>query len=161
MHKVGLNSYTNNLKVSDHPESTLRIGKYCSIAPDVRIFLGDEHRTDWVTTFPFQVEGNRKSKGDVLIGNDVWIGFGATILSGVEIGDGAVIGARAVVAKDVKPYEIVAGNPARHIRFRFDKYAIELLLKLKWWDLPENEVQALIPMLTKAPDNEVLRSLCK
>lgn len=124
------------------------VGKYCSIAEGVTIMAGGEHRPDWVTTFPFQCfwaetthfPGHPKSKGDVVIGNDVWIGKDAFILSGVHIGDGAVIGARAVVAKDVPPYAIVVGNPARIIRYRFDQAAIEKLLQIKWWDWPEKEI---------------------
>ena len=128
--------------------ATFKIGRFCSIASNVTIFLGIEHRTDWITTYPF-VEfpeccksGVNKSKGDVTIGNDVWVGDGALILSGVSIGNGAVIGARAVVTKDVKPYEIVAGNPARHIRFRFDEETIAGLTKIRWWDWPIEKIKA-------------------
>lgn len=158
MHKVGRNSYTNNLKVTSHPEAVLTIGSYTSIAPDVRIFLGDEHRTDWISTYPF--DGQPKTKGNVTIGNDVWIGYGATIMSGVTICDGAVIAARSHVVKSVKPYEVVGGNPARHIKFRFDEETIRLLLEFKWWDLPEREINTLIPLLTNTPDIS-LKDLCK
>ena len=104
--------------------ATLSIGAFCSISDDVKIFLGGQHRPDWVTTWPFNVlwedfvhiEGNPISKGDVIIGNDVWIGHNSRILSGVTIGDGAVVGANSVVAKDIPPYGIVAGNPARSLR---------------------------------------------
>lgn len=170
MREIGKYSYHSNLKVINHPEAKLRIGKFCSIAPDVTIFLGDEHRTDWITTYPFGtayrdvfsdvVTGHPATKGDVTIGSDVWIGYGATIMSGVTIGDGAVIAARAHVVKSVKPYEIVGGNPAKHIRFRFDDETIGLLLELKWWDKPESLIRALIPTLTHAPDKGVLRELC-
>jgi len=109
--------------------ATLRIGSFCSIANNVTIFLDGEHRTDWVTTYPFNlilddfksIKGHPKTKGSVIIGNDVWIGMNAMILSGVTIGDGAVIWANSVVSKDVAPYTIVAGNPARVIRQRFDQ----------------------------------------
>jgi acetyltransferase-like isoleucine patch superfamily enzyme len=121
-------------------DANLKIGKFCSIAMNVTIYLGSEHQMNWVTTYPFFAKfkeakhtGNT-TKGDVNIGNDVWIADGAIILSGVTIGDGAVIGARAVVSKDVKPYEIVAGNPARHIRYRFDEDTRNKLLKIKWWN---------------------------
>lgn len=127
----------------DDQKTKLIIGRFCSIAKGVNIFLNGEHRHDWITTYPFNIlfkeqaghiTGHPKSKGDVIIGNDAWIGYKAMILSGVKIGDGAVIGAGAVVSRDVAPYSIVAGNPARHIKFRFDQQQIEKLLKLKWWD---------------------------
>jgi acetyltransferase-like isoleucine patch superfamily enzyme len=156
MHKVGRKTYTNNLKVIEHPDSKLTIGSFTSIAPDVRIFLGDEHRTDLVSTYPF---GKPTTKGNVTIGNDVWIGYGATIMSGVIIGDGAVIAARSHVVKSVHPYEVVGGNPARHIKFRFDEETIALLLELKWWDMPD--ISVIEPMLTNKPDKQVLREVCK
>lgn len=110
--------------------STLKIGSFCSfcsIAEDVNIFLGGHHRSDWITTFPFPafistpepIEGYAFSRGDVVIGNDVWLCTGAVILSGVIIGHGAVVAAGAVVTQDVEPYSIVAGNPARCVRSRF------------------------------------------
>ena len=122
--------------------ATLQIGAFCSIADDVLILLGGEHRIDWVTTYPFSyfwpagknIKGFPMSKGDVIIGNDVWIGTEAIILSGVNIGDGAVIGARAVVTKDVPPYAIVVGNPARVVQYRFDEATIQRLLEIKWWE---------------------------
>jgi acetyltransferase-like isoleucine patch superfamily enzyme len=137
-------------KVFSWDESTkLTIGKFCSIADGVTIILGGEHRTDWITTYPFNVlfeeakcfEGHPRTKGDVMIGNDVWIGTDAFILSGVTIGDGAVIAARSVVTKNVAAYSIVAGNPARHLRFRFPEDVIEALEKICWWDWPISEVQ--------------------
>lgn len=122
---------------------TLKIGAYCSFAEGVQIMLGGGHRTDWVSTYPFpafhkeHVKRHPKeycpSKGDVVIGNDVWIGTEAMILSGVTVGDGAVIGARAVVAKDVEPYSVVVGNPARVIKYRFTPEIIERLLELEWY----------------------------
>ena len=81
------------------------------------------------------------TRGDVIIGNDVWIGYGATILSGVSIGDGAAIGACSLVVKDVPPYAIVAGNPAQVIRYRFDEETIHKLLKIRWWDWPDQRVR--------------------
>ncbi len=116
----------------------LSIGKFCSIAANVKFYAGAEHHYDWVSSYHFSAKFKCKecstTKGKVIVGNDVWIGDGAFILSGVTIGDGAVIGARAVVTKDVKPYEIVAGNPAKHIKFRFNQKQIDKLLKIKWWD---------------------------
>jgi len=117
------------------------LGKFCSIADGVVIYTGAEHRIDWVTSYNFEKfpeflinKDMTQSKGNVKIGNDVWIADGAIILSGVNIGDGAVVGARAVVTKDIQPYEIVAGNPAKHIRYRFDEDSRNKLLKIKWWD---------------------------
>lgn len=142
----------------------LRIGQFCSIANGVKIFLGGEHRTDWVTTYPFPVmlpegrefRGHPATKGDVVIGNDVWIGDGATILSGVQIGDGAVIGANATVAKNVPPYAIVSGSPAKVVRLRFAEPTIEALLRLKWWDWPLPKITAELPLLLSDRIDEFL-----
>lgn len=132
------------------------IGPYCSIAEGVTIFAGGNHRVDWITTYPIRLmfklvdrpeEGAVASKGDVVIGPDVWIGYGATIMSGVEIGPGAVIGARAVVARSVPPYAVVAGNPARVIRKRFPDEQIKKLLEIKWWDWPEEQVLEHVDLL--------------
>jgi acetyltransferase-like isoleucine patch superfamily enzyme len=130
----------------------LEIGSFCSIANGVTIILGGNHRTDWISTFPFSSmrafkeyrawPGHPMSKGDVVIGNDVWIGEGATIMSGVTIGHGAVIGAKAVVAKSISPYTIVVGNPARVVRQRFPADAIKQLLEVEWWNWPIEEVRA-------------------
>lgn len=132
--------------------SMLSIGAYCSISENVTILLGGEHHAEWVTTYPFDVRdsdlvGLPKSKGDVRIGNDVWIGFGATILSGVTIGDGAVIATQAVVTKDVAPYSVVGGVPARHIKYRFNPSQIEFLQRIKWWEWPVSRVQSLRALL--------------
>lgn len=126
-------------------KATLKIGKFCSIAKDVTIFLGGNHRTDWISSYPFNVlngpfpnaqdiAGHPSTKGDVIIGNDVWIGWGATILSGVTIGNGAVVAAKAVVTKDVPPYAIVAGNPAQIVKHRFSAEIIDSLQKIQWWN---------------------------
>ncbi|MCB9140020.1 MAG: CatB-related O-acetyltransferase [Caldilineaceae bacterium] len=135
--------------------STLRVGSFCSIADGVKIFLGGEHRVDWVTTYPFtlfwkeaqHVEGHPATKGDVTIGNDVWIGMEAVIMSGVTIGDGAVIGSRALVTKDVPPYGIVAGNPAKLIKKRFDEDVVRQLLLIQWWNWEHARIAAALPLL--------------
>jgi len=129
--------------------NVLTIGKYCSISDDVTILLGGEHMTDVISTYPFYDLlhiGNKTSasKGDVHIGNDVWIGYRATILSGVRIGDGAVVGAGAVVVKDVPPYAIVAGNPAKIIRERHNP-------GVKWWDFTPEEIAKRIDWITSEP----------
>jgi acetyltransferase-like isoleucine patch superfamily enzyme len=134
----------------------VRIGRYCSISANVEILTGGDHRVDWVSTFPFRVrwglpgaweDGHPATKGDVTIGNDVWISRGACILSGVTIGDGAVVGAHAVVARDVAPYAIVVGNPAVEVRRRFDADVVDALLEARWWDLPDDDVGELVPLL--------------
>lgn len=131
------------------------IGKFCSMAEGVRIYAGGEHHHNWGSTYPFgsyfsefkDGEDCRTSKGDVSIGNDVWIGYGATILSGVTIGDGAVIGTNAVVTKDVPPYAIAAGNPARIVKYRFKQDVIDKFLEMKWWDWDYEHIYAAIPLL--------------
>jgi len=142
------------------PRTFLHMGSYCSLADRVQVFLGEGHRSNLVTTFPFSTwEAGRPlskgppSKGDVVIGNDVWIGTEAMIMSGVTVGDGAIIGARALVARDVEPYAIVAGNPARVIRKRYDDAIITRLLAVRWWDFPNEVVAELLPWLY-SPDVE-------
>lgn len=125
----------------------LKIGKFCSIACGAKfLFTGGNHSMQSCSTYPFpifweewglykeDVSSAWDNKGDIVIGNDVWIGFEAVILSGVQIGDGAVIGTRALVTKDVPPYTIVGGVPAKPIRKRFDDQTIETLQALRWWD---------------------------
>ena len=118
----------------------LKIGNFCSIAPGVIIILGGYHFVDRLTTYPLSIIFNtsnsddRYHKGDIEIGNDVWLSTGCTILSGVKIGDGAVIAAGAVISKDVEPYTVVAGNPQRVVKKRFSDKDIKRLLKIKWWD---------------------------
>lgn len=126
----------------------LKIGRYTQIAPKVTILLGGEHHHDWVSAYPFSLlideakdlPGYPFHKGDVVIGNDVWIGYDALILSGVKIGDGAVIAARSLVTKDVEPFSIVGGIPAKHLRFRFSADLIKSLSEIAWWNWSEEEV---------------------
>lgn len=128
----------------------LIIGKYCSIASGVQFIMnGGNHRTDWFTNYPFPIFAHGweiampdswPNKGDTVIGNDVWIGYQATIMPGVKIGDGAIIASKAVVSSDVEPYSVVGGNPARLIRPRFDAATVAALLELQWWDWPPEKV---------------------
>lgn len=154
-YEIGRGSY-GGLQVLEFGEgATLRIGAYCSFARGVQVFLGGEHRTEWVTTYPFSaldrrfasIKGHPKTRGDVRIGNDVWIGREAMVMSGVTIGDGAVIGARAIVTRDVAPYVIVAGNPAAFVRHRFPEEVVARLLAVSWWEWPESRVEAAVPLL--------------
>ncbi len=128
----------------------LYIGKFCSIAYNVEIFLDGEHRMDWISTYPFgefkdvfgidKIKGHPNGKGDVVIGNDVWIGQNSLILSGVTIADGAVVGANSLVNRNIGAYESWAGNPARFIKKRFQDEDIYKLLNIKWWDWDINKI---------------------
>jgi len=133
----------NVLYLFDFMKDKLIIGKFCQIATGVRFIMnGSNHAMDGISTYPFKVFGkswkdaamNVVSKGDTIIGNDVWIGNGVTIMQGIKIGDGAIIATSSVVTKDVPAYTIVGGNPAREIRKRFDEDTITFLLALKWWN---------------------------
>jgi chloramphenicol O-acetyltransferase type B len=154
-HAIGRGSY-GDLRVIEFGEGAkLRVGAYCSFAKGVQIFLGGEHRTDWVTTYPFSalnprfrsIRGHPKTRGDVLIGNDVWIGREAMVMSGVTIGDGAVVGARSVITRNIPPYTIAAGNPGQIVRQRFTAEVIERLLAQSWWNWPEARVERAVPLL--------------
>lgn len=148
------------------------IGKFCSIACGAKfIFTSANHTLKSLSTYPFslffeewgldkrEVASAWDNKGDIVIGNDVWIGYEAVVLSGVHIGDGAIIGARAVVTKDVPPYTIVGGVPATEIRKRFDEAAINKLLQVRWWNLPFETINDLLPSIMNGEVKELLRSL--
>ena len=137
----------------------LIIGKFCQIAAGVEFIMNDaNHQMSAVSTFPFYTldgwdmetpsAADMPFKGNTVIGNDVWIGQNAVILPGVNIGDGAIIGANSVVGSNIAPYTIVAGNPAKVIRKRFDEELIDLMLRFKWWDKSITEINELIPILT-------------
>lgn len=137
----------------------LIIGSYCSIGSGASfIMAGNQgHRYDWISSFPFyympeietfcQSEDGFKKAGDTIIGNDVWIGSEAMIMPGVKIGDGAVIGSRALVTRDVPPYAIVGGNPAKLIKMRFIDRHVDMLLEMKWWDWNDDMLRDAIPIL--------------
>jgi len=154
-HTYGL----DNIKVFHWGENAqLKIGAFCSVAGNCSIYLGGNHRTDWITTYPFghvnrhiftnfDGKGHPKTNGDVIIGNDVWIGNNVTIMSGITIGDGAVLAANSHIVKNVEPYSIVGGNPAKFIKYRFSKELIEHLLKIKWWSWDDEKINSLLPLL--------------
>jgi acetyltransferase-like isoleucine patch superfamily enzyme len=138
--------------------STLNIGNFCSIGGNVEIYLGGEHRTDYVTTYPFGYlhknvfNLNREyeekfTKGNVVIGNDVWIGDNVTIMSGINIGDGSVIANSSHVVKDVLPFSVVGGNPAKLIKHRFSEKQIEDLLQIKWWYWDDDKINKHVELL--------------
>jgi chloramphenicol O-acetyltransferase type B len=147
----------------------LIIGSFCSIGSGAAfIMAGNQgHRNDWVSTFPFYwmsevaafagARNGYEPAGDTEIGNDVWIGSEAIIMPGVKIGDGAVIGTRALVTRDVEPYAVVGGNPAKVVRSRFDDRTIAMLLEMKWWDWPDERLKGAMPLLTSGNVEELYR----
>jgi acetyltransferase-like isoleucine patch superfamily enzyme len=148
----------------------LTIGPYCSIADKVEILLGGDHRTDWVSTYPFGAlaglwpdlpvpPDHEVGRGDVTIGADVWLGSGCLILSGVTLGPGAVVAARAVVTRDVPAYAVVAGNPARVVRHRFPAEIAAALVETAWWELPPERVRTLAPLLQSGRVEKVIAVL--
>lgn len=128
-------------------DDSVQIGKFCSIAPYVKILGGGEHNKNIVSTYPFKhffmnnkLDPNVETKGPTIIGNDVWIGMNSLILSGVNISDGVIIGAGSVVAKDIPPYAIVAGNPMKIIGYRFEDDITKKLISISWWDWPIEKI---------------------
>jgi virginiamycin A acetyltransferase len=157
-------NFEKNVKYHfDFVGDKLIIGKFCMIASDVKFIMnGANHLTSALTTYPFAIFGNgwehamdNKSypkKGDIIVGNDVWIGYNATIMAGVTIGDGAIIATNSTVIKDVEPYSIVGGNPAREIKKRFSEEVTAKLLALQWWNWDIERITRNIQHLT---NNEI------
>lgn len=163
--------FEKNNVLFNYPEfgDRLIIGKFCAIASGVRFIMGPaNHRISSVTTYPFHVFGGAWAertpphmdqlprKGDTVIGNDVWIGRESVILPGVKIGDGAIVAACSVVSRDIPPYAVFGGNPARLVKMRFDQELIGLLLRFRWWDLDGEELAELLPLFCD-PDLEKVR----
>lgn len=159
--------YASNLRIDIYKgrEAKVHIGKYCSIGPDVRIITGGIHPSDWISTFPFRSkwnlpnkfkDGMPTTKGDIIIGNDVWIGTGAILLSGVKIGNGAIIAAASVITKNVPAYAVVGGNPAKIIRFRFNEATILKLEELSWWDWEEEKILKNVHFLNSTANINIM-----
>ena len=164
--------FERNNVLFNYPEfgDRLIIGKFCSIASGTKFIMGPaNHRLSSVTTYPFQVFGGAWAekapphlsqlpfKGDTVIGNDVWIGRESVIMPGVRIGDGCIVAACSVVTKDLPPYSVAGGDPARFIKKRFDDELVELLLQLRWWDLPGEELVDALSLLCD-PDLEMVKA---
>ena len=153
-------NFEKNVKyLFDFTGDKLFIGKFCAIASGVTFLMnGGNHLVDAISTYPFSIFGSGwesamagktfPTKGDTIVGNDVWIGYNTVIMPGVKIGDGAIIGSCSVVAKDVEPYAIVGGNPAREIRKRFSEEHIRALLETKWWDWDLEKITRNLHLLT-------------
>ncbi len=146
----------------------LIVGNFCSIASNVNIYLGGNHRTDWVTTYPFghihqnvfnkfNGDGHPATKGNVIIGNDVWIGSNVTIMSGVTIGDGVVIANNSHVIKNAESYSLIGGNPAKLIKYRFTPEQINDLLKIQWWNWDDEKINKFSPLLCNTNIDEFIR----
>jgi acetyltransferase-like isoleucine patch superfamily enzyme len=170
---VGKYTYDINLvRVVDYGNQSLKlsIGSFTSIAGGTEIYLADGigHRPNWTSTYPFgsihqavfpAKTDTIRSKGDVVIGSDVWIGEHVSIMHGVTIGDGAVVAVKSHVVKDVEPYSIVGGNPARFLKYRFNKDLIERLLQIKWWDYPDEKIARIVPYLHQDPTHDILDTI--
>lgn len=167
--------FERNNVLFNYPEfgDRLIIGKFCALAQGTTFIMGPaNHRIGSATTYPFNVFGGAWTeatpdhmsqlprKGDTVVGNDVWLGRECVVMPGVKIGDGAVVAAYSVVTRDVAPYTVAGGNPARFIKNRFDDELTGLLMRLKWWDLPPEELVAWLPVLCDE-NLEHLRSALK
>lgn len=167
--KVGCFSYgTEHITIlSWDSKSKVEIGRFCSISFGLKIYTGGNHRIDWLSTYPFghifsrkmgiaPVDGHPSSKGNVIIGHDVWIGRDVTILSGLTIGSGSVIAANSTVVSDVEPYSVVGGNPAKVIKYRFTTPIIDRLLALEWWKHSKTEtIKKISPFLCMQNSNSI------
>ncbi len=167
---VGVGSYGRLFVHNENDSNKLIIGNYCSVGGDVNFFVCAEHNINTLSTYPFGariIDGRMEaiSKGDIVVKDDVWIGNNVSIMSGVTIGQGAVIGAGAVVTKDVEPYSVVCGVPAKHIKYRFSKSVIQKLLAFDFSKLTYEQVKAnegvLYTEITEDNVDEILEKLSK
>ncbi|WP_086555500.1 CatB-related O-acetyltransferase [Acetobacter sp. DmW_043] len=168
-----------NMEIGDHtygipdiidgPHGEIVIGKFCSIAVGVSIVAAN-HNINYVSTYPFKTIWNPQwrsldgisdhtSKGKTIIGNDVWIGKSAFIMNGVNIGDGVVIGAGSIVTKDVPPYAVVAGNPAKILKFRFEQHIIDKLLKISWWNWEDEKIDDFLHLIMSEDVNTFIQKV--
>jgi acetyltransferase-like isoleucine patch superfamily enzyme len=166
-HQIGRGCYGPlQIKTFGAPGEKVTIGRYCSFAEESVILVGMDHRLDWATTYPFTVfrpeashiRGHPAPSEGVTIGNDVWMGFRSMVLDGVTVGDGAVIAAGAVVTRDVRPYAIVAGCPAREIARRFPDEVIEKLIDIAWWNWEEDQIDDRLDLLLTDDVAALIRS---
>jgi acetyltransferase-like isoleucine patch superfamily enzyme len=166
--RVSVGRYTyGNPKIMIWTEhERVNVGSFCSIADHVTIFAGGEHNHHWATTYPLRIafndpvankDGHPATKGPTVIGHDVWLGYGATIMSGVNIGDGAVIGAHSVVTQNVPAYAIYAGNPAVFKKMRFDTATIQHLQAMQWWHWPLEKIRANVHLLCNPSLTDLLQ----
>ena len=168
---IGRHSYPDPPPVVYYVGDTARvsIGSFTSIAAGAELLAGGEHHTDWITTFPLRIrldlpgkleDGQPGSRGDIIIGDDVWLGRHCRVMSGVTIGSGAIVAAGAagaVVTKDVAPYAVVGGVPARVLRMRYDDEQIEALLKIKWWEWSDKTIRERVGELSSPNISEFIR----
>ncbi len=149
----------NNVLYNYHPDKVkLVIGKFCAIAAETKFIMTGDHKLDAISTYPFPVFKNGWEnaydilnlpvKGDIIVGHDVWFGYGCLIKNGVTIGSGSIIAAGSVIVKDVPPYSIVAGNPAKVVKMRFDDKTIDRLLQIAWWDMDIKDITENLPLLS-------------
>lgn len=146
----------------------LVIGKFCAIAAETRFIMSGDHKLDAISTYPFPIFGqgwenafnvlDLPVKGDIVVGNDVWFGYDSLIKNGVTIGNGSIIGARAVVVKDVPAYSVVAGNPAKVVKMRFDDKTIERLQKIAWWNWEINKINRNLKLICQVDIDRLERA---
>ena len=166
---IGAHTYGSPRIITFEGDATrIVIGSFCSIAETVVFIAGGNHNAGWASTFPFRAkwelpgafsDGQPSSKGDIVIGSDVWLAEGVVVLSGVKIGHGAVVAAAAVVTRDVPPYSLVAGSPARVMAMRFEEAQVSRLLAIRWWEWEEHAIRANVDLLSGPLTDESLSGL--